>query len=399
MMDLSVRQGGGDFSALHAAMQRYVDAELLPGVSSAVLRGRDLVDLHCVGWADREAEVPFAVDTICRVFSNTKLVTSCAALLLHEEGRIGLDDPVERYLPQLADRRVLRPGATDAGDTEPANGPITIRHLMTHTSGLSYGLLDPDTLIYRLYTEARVGWPNTTLAEMVDILAGLPLAAHPGTRWDYSIAIDVLARVIEVVSGERFGDLLRRRIFEPLGMVDTDFWVPADKRERFARLYEGADLMQPMLGGLAPTDSFPWPGAYLQRVPRQSGGGGLVSTLPDMLALVRALVPGDNTLLRPETLELLRANQLPAGMHIQFAGVGELPGKGHGLASAVSQAALPHEPLEVAGELWWGGIAGTQWWISPRQNLAAVVMTQRHWGFAHPFAAELKALTYAAVLG
>ena len=398
MTDLTVTPSDHDFSALHAAMQRYVDADLLPGVSSAVLRGRELIDLHCVGLADREAGTPMAVDTIVRAFSNTKLVTSCAALLLVEDGKLGLDDPVERYLPQLSDRRVLREGATDPSDTEPASGPITIRHLLTHTAGLSYGLLDPGTLVYRLYTEAKANSGATTLAEMVDILAGLPLVAHPGTRWEYSLATDVMARVVEVVSGERFGDVIRRRIFAPLGMADTDFWVPEAKRDRFAKLYIGADLMAPMKGGLTPFDAMPAPGAYLQPAARQSGGGGLVTTLPDMVALIRALVPGGKTLLKPATLALMHANQLPAGMNIRFTGIGELPGKGHGLASAVSVTALPFEHPQVAGDIWWGGIAGTQWWINPRENLAAVVMTQRHMGFAHPFAAELKKLTYQAAL-
>ena len=197
MEDMTVTAYGCDFSAVHTAMRRYVDRDILAGVSHAVLRGRDLVDVGCTGWSDREQGVALGVDHLFRVFSNTKLVTSCAALLLFEEGRFGLDDPIERYIPQLANRRVLRPGATTLTDTEPARGPITIRHLMSHSSGLSYGLLDPGTMIYRAYHERKVRNPATTLSAMMDILAGLPLVFHPGASWEYSVATDVLARLVE----------------------------------------------------------------------------------------------------------------------------------------------------------------------------------------------------------
>ena len=397
MTDMTVINSDHDFGPLHAAMQRYVDLELLPCISTAVLRGRDLIDLHCVGWADREAEIPLTADHMFRMFSNTKLVTSCAALLLYEEGHFQLDDPIERYIPQLANRQVLRPGATDPEDTEPASSPITIRHLMTHSSGLSYGLLDPGTLIFELYTSNKVSNPATSLSEMVEVLSGLPLTYHPGTGWEYYVAIDVVARLIEVISGQDFGDFLKARIFDPLGMVDTDFWVPSEKRDRLVAYYDGADLMDPMKGGLTCIDDMPYPNAYQQPIPRQSGGGGLVSTLPDTIALIRGLIPGEGMLLRPETLELITTNQLAKGLYIGFPGFVDLPGKGHGLVGAVSLEALSAEPPGVVGEYWWGGMAGTQWWVSPDHDLAGVVMTQRLMSTFHPFANELKKLTYDAV--
>jgi CubicO group peptidase (beta-lactamase class C family) len=174
----------GTFEALHAAMREQVDRQLLPGVSTALLCGREVVDLFCCGSADREAGVALREDHIFRVFSNTKLVTSCAALLLFEEGRYRLDDPIEAYLPELGRRRVLRPGATELGDTEPARGPITVRHLMTHTAGLSYGLFDPGSLLFDAYNRAAVMHPAKTLAMKVQSLADLPLSSHPGTRWE-----------------------------------------------------------------------------------------------------------------------------------------------------------------------------------------------------------------------
>jgi CubicO group peptidase (beta-lactamase class C family) len=159
MEDMKVTATGYDFAAAHAAMRRYVDGNLLSGVSSAVLVGRELVDVNCVGWANKEAQTPLRVDHIFRIFSNTKLVTSCAALLLFEEGRFQLDDPIERFIPQLANRRVLRPGATSLDETEPAKGSITIRHLMSHRSGLSYGVFDPAQPCSRPTTNERCSIP------------------------------------------------------------------------------------------------------------------------------------------------------------------------------------------------------------------------------------------------
>jgi CubicO group peptidase (beta-lactamase class C family) len=300
MEDMKVTTTGYGFRPAHAAMRRYVDGNLLPGFSSAVLVGRDLVDVSCIGWADKEAQIPLRVDHIFRIFSNTKLITSCAALLLFEDGRFQLDDPIERFIPQLANRQVLRRRASSLDQTEPAVRPITIRHLLSHSSGLSYGLLDPGTLIFNAYNERKVNNPATTLAEMIDVLADLPLAYHPGASWEYSVAIDVLARLVEVISGQRFDAFIQSRILGPLGMVDTGFVV--SDRHRLVAYYAGADPVDPMKPGLMRADALPYPGAYLRPVPRQAGGAGLVSTLPDMVALIRSLLPGGRTLLMPETI-------------------------------------------------------------------------------------------------
>ena len=385
-----------DFGAVHAAMRRYVDADILPGVSFAVLKGRELLDHHCVGWADKERGVELRSDHLLRVFSNTKLVTSCAALLLFEEGCFGLDDPVERYLPQLAQRRVLRPGAATLEDTEPARGPITIRHLMSHSSGLSYGLLDPGSVLFKAYNERKMLDPATSLSAMIDALADLPLAFHPGEGWEYSVATDVIARLVEILSGQRFDAFLQSRIFDPLGMADTGFVVPQDKRARFAAYYAGADLLDPMKPGLTRIDDAPYPQAYLRPVPKLSGGGGLVSSLPDMVALLRSLMPGGPTLLKPETISLMMANQLPEGTWIRFPRLGENRGKGYGLAGAVTVMPSSLDPEDATGELQWGGVAGTHWWISPKKNLATALMTQREWSFWHPYTFEFKRLVYQA---
>jgi CubicO group peptidase (beta-lactamase class C family) len=397
LQNTTVTPNDHDFGPVDAAMRRYVDANILAGVSSAVLQGRELVDLNCAGWADKEQGVPLRVDHLFRVFSNTKLVTSCAVLLLHEEGRFELDEPIERFIPQLANRRVLRPGATRLDAAEPARGPIIIRHLMSHSSGLSYGLLDPGTTIFKAYNERKVRDPARTLAEMMDVLAGLPLVFHPGTAWEYSVATDVLSRLVEIVSGQRFDAFIKARILDPLGMGDTGFVVPADQRHRLVAYYAGADLADPMKPGLTRTDDAPYPGAYLRPFPRLSGGAGLVSTLPDMLALLRGLLPGGPTLLKPETIAVMMSNQLPEGVCIGFPDSGQIQGKGFGLAGAVTLVPSADDPADSTGELQWGGIAGTHWWISPKANLAGLLMTQRQTAFWHPFSFEFKRLVYQAV--
>ncbi|MDI9334218.1 MAG: serine hydrolase domain-containing protein [Cytophagales bacterium] len=388
--------GAYDFAPLHSAMQRYVDQDILPGVSSAVLVGREVVDLHCAGFADKEQGTSLRTDHLFRIFSNTKLVTSIAVLLLFEEGQFQLDDPIERWIPELGKRQVLRAGATVLTDTELANGSITIGHLLTHSSGLSYGLLDDGTMMFKAYTERKLLHPAKTLAEKMHTLAELPLRFEPGTNWEYSVASDVLARLIEVVSGQSFDAFLRSRIFEPLGMADTGFVIPASEQHRLAALYTGADVLDPMKSGLTRNERLPFPNANLQAVPFLSGGGGLVSSLPDMVSLIQSLLPGGGQILKPETVDMMMRNHLPSGIPIGFPTVGVVSGKGFGLGGSVTHTPSSLEPAGAVGEFQWGGMAGTHWWISPKANLAGIVMTQRWMGFWHPFSFEFKRLIYRA---
>jgi CubicO group peptidase (beta-lactamase class C family) len=385
------------FTDVRAAMQRYVDGEILPGASWTVLRGRDVVDQQCIGWADRETRTALRADHIFRAFSNTKIFVTCSIMLLVEQGRIGLDDPVEKFLPQLGNRKVLRADAKSLADVEPARGSITIRQLLTHTAGLSYGLFDPDSVIFKAYNEARVLNPLTPLTDMIDKLADLPLTYHPGTSWEYSVATDVLGRIVEVVSGKALNAFFKAHIYDPLGMKDTGFFVPEAEQGRLVAYYRGADLLDPMKPGLFRNDDKPYPQAYLKPIPRLSGGGGLVSTMPDMLALVRALLPGPNGLLKPETLRLMMTNQLPEGKTIRFARLGPIPGKGFGLGGAVTFAPMPFDPPNSKGEFQWGGVAGTHWWICPEANTAGVLMAQREMAFWNPFYFEFKRLAYEAL--
>jgi CubicO group peptidase (beta-lactamase class C family) len=397
MEDLKVTASAYDFKPAQAAMQRYVDDNLLSGISWAVLSGRDLVDVNCVGWADKEAQTPLRTDHIFRAFSNTKLVTSCAALLLYEDGKLGLDDPIERFIPQLGNRKVLRPGATSLDDTEPAKNSITIRQLLSHSSGLSYGFFDPGTAIYKALNERGVHNPMTTLADMVDVLAEVPLIYQPGTSWEYSLATDVTSRLVEVVSGQSFDAFIKARIFDPLGMVDTGFFVPEKDHNRLVAYYAGADLMTPMKPGLSRFDHSPFPGAYLKSIPRLSGGGGLVTSMPDMVALIRSLLPGGRRLLKPETIAQMMSNQLPDGQWIRFALLGEQPGRAFSLAGGLILKPGPFDHPDATGELYWGGVGGTQWWISPKRNMAGVMMAQRYMSFTHPFSFEFKRLAYEAI--
>lgn len=378
-----------DFRGVDAALQSWVDRDVLPGVSYTVLRGGEVVARQCVGWADREARLPLREDHLFRIFSNTKLVTSVAALQLLEQGRFTADDPVGEYIPALDRMRVLRPGAQSLDDTEPAREPVRIRHLLTHTAGLTYGFLQPEAPIAKAHADARVLDPALDLVHMMEALGRLPLLFQPGSQWNYSVATDVVGRLVEVVSGQPLDAYFRRHIFEPLGMHDTFFFVPPAKAGRLAPLYIG-DLQQPLQPGLKRADHLPYQGAYLQPTPRLGGGGGLVSSLDDYTTLVRALLAGGAPLLTPSTLPLLFGNQLPPGMWIGCPGIAGVEGRGHSFGGSVTVQASPADPASVEGELQWGGLAGTKWFISPREGLAAVFMTQRFMGSDLPVWPEFK---------
>jgi CubicO group peptidase (beta-lactamase class C family) len=282
--------------------------------------------------------------------------------LLGRLGRLGLDEPVRQWLPSLGAVRVLRPGASDLTDTLPLARDITIRHLLSHQAGLSHGVFDPGTPIYNAYLATGVRNPALSLAQMIEPLASLPLLYQPGEGWEYSMAPDVLARVVEVITGQTFGSALQQRLLGPLGMVDTGFVLPGAQAHRLASLYRG-DLMDPMKPGLKRLDDTPWPGAYLRPVPRESAAGGLLTTQADMLALLRRL----------------------------------LPGPGFGLGGAITRQASAFQGASAVGEMQWGGLAATHWFLSPAQGLAGVLMTQRFMGFWHPFWFQYKAQVYRAL--
>lgn len=396
---IDIKPNGTDFSDLHARMQWYVDNDILSSCNTLVMKGTDVVDFRTFGYMDLESRRPLTADAIHRMYSNTKIVTSVAAMQLFEAGRFGLDDPIAEYLPKFANARVLKADAQSADDTVPAAGPITMRQILSHSAGLSYGFIEPTSVIDKAYLAANVnalGDPSFTLETLSDRLAALPLAYEPGTSWRYSFGTDVTARVIEVLSGQRFDAFLAQHIFEPLAMHDTGFWVPEGKRERVVSMYAPTNPLDPMKGGLVKADDGPT-GQYTRESAFLSGGGGLVSTVSDYLSFVRMIVNGGEwsgaRILKPETLALMRTNQLAPGVGVQFP-FWAMPNTVFGLGFALKTGPVDGESASATDEYHWGGMAGTHSWMAPRANLTGMCMTQRMPGFWHPFSHDFKRMAY-----
>lgn len=380
-------------------MQWYVDEGILPHAFSLIMRGTQIVDYRCFGYMDVEKKLPLREDAIYRIFSNTKLITSVATMMLVEEGRLALDDSLADYVPAFAAPQVLRAGAKDIEQVEAAERPITIRQLLSHTAGLSYGFVDPESVIDKAYLAAGFNVleeANGNLEDMCNTLAQLPLAYQPGTGWAYSLATDVLARVIEVVSGQSFSEYLQQRIFDPLAMVDTGFCISDDKLPRLPAMYLPNDALDPMAGGL---NLMSEAGAknYASMPLWQSGGGGLLSSVADYVSFLRMLINDGEwagvRLLQPETLRLMRSSQLAAGVSVQFP-MWSMHGTQFGLGFALKEQPAEGEPASAIGEYHWGGIAGTHSWMSPQTGISGFCGTQLLPSFWHPFSHDFKRLAY-----
>jgi CubicO group peptidase (beta-lactamase class C family) len=372
-------------------LQNAVDAQLLPGVSTALWRDGEIIDHFCTGHADIQRGELLRPDHIHRAFSNTKLLTSVLAMRLTDAGAFALDDPIKKWLPAMASLRVLRPGATQLTDTDALQRDITVRHLLSHQAGFSHGVFDPGTLIYDGYQAAGVRRPDTALDELTARLTTLPLLYQPGSGWEYSMATDVLARLIEIVTRKTFRQALQTFLLDPLGMVDTAFVLRTDQVPRLCALY-GGDRLDPTIPGLTRLDSVPWPNAHLRAVPREGGASGLCTTQSDMLALLTALLPGSGACLSANSLAELSRDQLPPDRCVEFRIGGRMPEFGFGLGGAVTRATgawqsgkSGHSANSPVGEMTWGGLAGTHWWTSPATGTVGVLMTQRHFGFWNPF--------------
>jgi CubicO group peptidase (beta-lactamase class C family) len=400
-MNLNIVDNALDFAELDARMQSYVDRDILGCLSTVVLRGTEIVHARRHGWMDVHERRPLANDAIFRMYSNTKLITSVALMLLYDEGKFALDDPLAKFLPTFSTVNVLKTDAQDIEDTEPLKTPITLRHILSHSAGLSYGFLEPDSLIDKAYIAAKVtpvSEPNQTLESLAQQLSELPLCYQPGTSWRYSFASDLCARVVEVLTGERFDTFLRTRIFEPLAMTDTDFWVPPAKQDRLVTMYTAPDLMDGMKSGFDEND----PASSDRRALTPtflSGGGGLLSTIVDYTTFIQMIIAGGSwngeRILRTDTLELMRTNQLNPGVHVHFP-MFKMPDTVFGLGFAIKTAASQREPQTAVGEYYWGGMAGTHSWVSPSANLAGLCFTQRMPGFWHRFSHDFRTLVYAA---
>ena len=383
-------------------MSRYIEPGKIAGALTLVARRGEVAWLSPLGLMDRERKAAMRADTIFRIYSMTKPVTSVALMMLHERGMFALGDPVHRFLPAWEGLRVHRYGRHPNFVTEAAARPMTIRDLLTHTSGLSYHIMEHSP-VDDAYRQVGIGDPSIPLAGMVERLAKLPLEFSPGTRWGYSIATDVIGHLIEVLSGQRLDDYLRTQIFEPLGMVDTGFTVPAGKIGRFAANYTRLPGSTEATLLDDPTDSpYTRPRALL------SGGGGLVSTAADYVRFCEMLRRGGELdgkrLLGPRTVAYMATNHLPEGRDLASLAVSgsfsetRYEGIGFGLGFYVVVDPVRAQVPTSVGEYGWGGMASTAFWIDPAEELVVVFLTQLVPSTTFDFRGQLKAIIHGAII-
>jgi CubicO group peptidase (beta-lactamase class C family) len=393
----------GRLARIDRHLARYVDDGRLPGWLVLVSRRGKLVHLCAYGQRDREAGLPVELDTRFRLYSMTKPVTAVAAMMLHEQGAFELKDPVSRFIPSFADVRVWRGGSALKPVTEPAVEPVRVWHLLTHTAGLTYGFHYAHP-VDALYRAAGFDWgtpDGADLAACCDVWAGLPLLFQPGTEWNYSVASDVLGRVVEVASGQPLDRFFAERIFGPLGMPDTGFWAGEAGVGRLAALYSpepgtGRAVRNDVLGAVALS-----PPACL------SGGGGLVSTAADYHRFTQLLLRGGELdgarLLGTRTLRYMARNHLPGGADLEVFGrplfaETTFDGVGYGLGFSVVVDPIAGKVPASPGELAWGGAASTVFWVDPAEELTAVLLTQLLPSSTHPIRSQLRQLVYQALV-
>jgi CubicO group peptidase (beta-lactamase class C family) len=390
--------------------RRYVDDGRLPGWLVTVSRRGRIAYVSGYGSRDLEEGRPVETDTLWRIYSMTKPVTSVAAMMLYEEGAFELQDPVSRFIPSFADLRVFVGGSDVKPVTVPATEPVRMWHLLTHTSGLTYGFHRAHPVDAR-YREAGfdVTWPRgLDLAGCCDALASQPLLFQPGAEWNYSVATDVLGRVVEVASGQRLDGFFSERIFGPLGMSDTGFWVDEADRGRLAALYTPSP---DPAGGPRRVDAI---GRVASHPPRMlSGGGGLISTAADYNRFTQMLLdrPGSRggeldgvRLLGQRTVAYMTRNHLPGGADMESYGRplnAEAPfrGVGFGLGFAVVIDAVAGKTLGSDGEYNWGGLASTAFWVDPAEELTVCFFTQLMPSSTYRIRPQLRQLVYQALAG
>jgi CubicO group peptidase (beta-lactamase class C family) len=392
----------GRLARIDRHFARYVDDGRLPGWLVLVARHGKVAHLAADGQRDLEAGLPVEPDTRFRIYSMTKPVTAVAAMQLYEEGAFALKDPVAEFIPSFAKARVYREGPATAPVTVPAGRPMRLWHLLTHTAGLTYGFhyAHPVDAMYRAAGFEWVAPEGRDLAACCDAWAGLPLLFEPGAEWNYSVASDVLGRVVEVVSGQPLDRYVQERIFAPLGMTDTGFWVEPAAAAKLAALYRanpgGTPIRDDQLGGRS-----------LRRPDCLSGGGGLVSTAADYHRFTQALLGGGELdgarVLGSRTLAYMARNHLPGGADLESFGrrlfaETTFDGVGYGLGFAVLLDPVANKVLSSAGELAWGGLASTFFWVDPAERLSAIFLTQLMPSSAYPLRSELRQLVYQALV-
>lgn len=385
-------------------MQTYIDARRFAGASVLVAQGGKEVYYHDCGLRDVEANQPWQRDTVARIYSMSKPVTSVAIMMLAERGVFHLDAPLSDFIPSFSDMYCLVEGATNIDQTEPCATP-TLHQLLTHTSGLSYGF-NPGVLGAEMAAQhIEFRGDKLTMAQMADKLAALPLAFAPGSRWEYSVGTDILGRVIEVVTGKTLEQFFVGEIFDPLGMDETRFVVPEAAKDRFAACYtplagnafsvgkvdKGTDTLRQLDGA----DKSPFLKPQIQ-----SGGGGLVGTIDDYLKFTEMMRTGGVGLIGPKTLDFMMRNHL--GTDIASMGptsFAEQPmeGMGFGLGGAVVLDPGRARAPSSIGDFSWGGMASTAFWIDPVFDLSVIFFTQLIPSSAYPARPQLKALIHGAL--
>lgn len=378
---------------------RYVGAGKLPCALLQVARGGQLVHQTVLGKASLESGAPLTEDSIVRIYSMTKPVTSVAFMMLVEAGLVSLDDPVDMFIPSWRDLGVYQSGQPGSFQTRPPGVPMRMIDLLRHTSGLTYGF-QLRTSVDAAYRSGKIEpfEQANGLDGFIDQLSRLPLEFSPGSAWNYSVATDVLGYLIGKISGIPFDEFLRRRIFEPLGMVDTAFHVGEDKAARLAECY-----VKTASGKLVPAS-----GRTFREPPAApSGGGGLVSTAGDYMRFCEMLrqggALGDVRLLGPKTLKLMRSNHLPGGreladMAVSMFSEATYAGVGFGLGFAMTTDVARTGLAGSVGEYWWGGMASTAFWIDPVEDVSVVFLTQLIPSSTYPIRRELRTMINAAIV-
>jgi CubicO group peptidase (beta-lactamase class C family) len=392
--------------------QRYIDTGRFPGTQLVVYRRGKLVHSAVQGFADLERKLALKEDTIFRIYSMTKPITSIAFMMLVEEGRVALDEPVHKYIPEWKNLGVFQAGVAPAFLTKPPARPMLIIDLLRHTSGLTYGFQQRSN-VDAAYREMKIGEVEKagTLQSMIEDLAKIPLEFSPGEAWNYSVSTDVIGYLIGKISGKPFEQFLRERILDALEMKDTDFYVPTAKAHRLAACYSASPQGAIVFHAAERKDSLalqddPATSSFLSPPSFISGGGGLCSTAADYLTFCRALLNGGELsgvrLVGPKTLALMRANHLPGGrtlpeMSRSLFSEATYNGIGFGLGFSVTldpaQTLIPGS----AGEYAWGGAATTSFWIDPAEELIAIFMTQVLPSTAYPIRRELRTMIYASI--
>lgn len=385
--------------------ENYIDTRRIPGAQVLVTRNEKPVWHSCLGMADVENKKAVSADTIYRIYSMTKPVTSIAAMQLYEKGMFRLDDPISRYIPAFKNQQVFKSGAHPAFITEAPMREITMHDLLTHQSGLTYGfqmMNNVDAAYRSANLDNHGGAADKNLEEWTESVAQMPLLFSPGTSWNYSVSTDVLGYLMQVLSDMPFEDYLQKNIFDPLGMNDTGFGVSDEQLPRFASCYLHTSFdAPPTLLDPPSKDS-----SYYGDITRVSGGGGLVSTMGDYNRFATMLAAGGSldgtSIIGSHTLNYMTQNHLPQNASVAdlTAGVfGEevFQGLGFGLGFGVITDPAKMQLTSSRGEFSWEGMASTLFWVDPIQKLTFIFMTQLIPFNTYPFSRLIKPMLYAAV--